>query len=227
MSTGYALAYRLGLTPWEQAGRDAAVQFNALLDREQQGSPPYGKALDIGCGTGDHAINLAQRGWQVTAVDDVPRALDAARAKSDQAGVQVRYVQADVLDMATQVGAGFSLLLDVGCFHGFKPAQRRTYVEQMRAVSHAGTTLLMLAFQPGRRPPAPLPRGTSRQELEDSFQGWDVIGDDAADTTCRADPPSGAHRTSSACVAVIEPGTPSSRSTAEVLMGYASNAAAP
>lgn len=40
MSTGYALAYRLGLTPWEKAGRDAAVQFNALLDREQQASHP-------------------------------------------------------------------------------------------------------------------------------------------------------------------------------------------
>jgi hypothetical protein len=39
MPAGYALAYRFGLTPWEKAGRDAAVQFNALLDREQEGDP--------------------------------------------------------------------------------------------------------------------------------------------------------------------------------------------
>ncbi len=188
MTTGYSLAYRFGLTPWEKAGRDAAAQFNALLDREQQGDPPYGKALDIGCGTGDHAVNLARRGWYVTAVDNVPRALASARAKSVQAGVDVRYVQADVTDMAAQVGSGFSFLLDVGCFHGLKPHHRPAYSQQVEAVSHPGSTLLMLAFQPGRRPPAPLPRGASRQELKDTFQNWDVIGDDAADTSCMSAP---------------------------------------
>ena len=188
MSTGYALAYRFGLTPWEKAGRDAAEQFNALLDREQHGEPRFGRALDIGCGTGDHAINLARRGWDVTAVDFVPRALEAARSKADAAGVQVRFVQADVTAMADTVGSDFGLLLDVGCFHGLKPQQRPVYVQQLAAVSRPGSTMLMLAFQPGRRPPAPLPRGASRQELEDTFGGWDVIADDAADTSCMSAP---------------------------------------
>ncbi len=188
MTTGYALAYRLGLTPWEKAGRDAAAQFNTLLDREQEGGPPYGRALDIGCGTGDHALNLAQRGWHVTAVDNVPRALASARAKSVEAGLDVRYVQTDVTEMAAQVGSGFSLLLDVGCFHGLKPPRRPAYIQQAEAVSQAGSTLLMLAFQPGRRPPVPLPRGASREELQDTFRNWDVIGDDAADTSCMSGP---------------------------------------
>ena len=114
MSTGYTLAYRFGLTPGERAGLDAAVQFNALLDREQQDGPPFGRALDIGCGTGAHALNLARRGWDVTAFDVVPRALDAARAKTAAAGLVVRYLQADATDMADRVGGGFALLLDVG-----------------------------------------------------------------------------------------------------------------
>lgn len=188
MSTGYALAYRFGLTPWEKAGRDAAVQFDALLDREQQGAPPYGRALDIGCGTGDHAVNLARRGWDVTAVDLVPRALDVGRTKAVDAGVDVRWVQADVLDMAGQVGTNFSFLLDVGCFHGLKPQQRPTYAQQLAAISRPGSTMLMLAFQPGRRPPAPLPRGATRSEIEQTFTGWEVISDDAADTTCMSAP---------------------------------------
>lgn len=188
MSTGYALAYRLGLTPWEKAGRDAAVQFNALLDREQEGSPPFGRALDIGCGTGDHALNLARRGWDVTAVDVVARALQVARVKAVEAGLDVRYVQADVTDMADQVGTDFALLLDVGCFHGLKPQQRPSYIQQLAAVSRSGATMLMLAFQPGRRPPAPLPRGATRCELEVTFTGWEVIADDAADTSCMSAP---------------------------------------
>lgn len=188
MSTGYALAYRFGLTPWEKAGRDAAVQFNALLDREQEGGPSFGRALDIGCGTGDHAVNLARRGWDVTAVDFVPQALDIGRAKAVEAGVDVRWVQADVLDMADRVGTDFALLLDVGCFHGLKPQQRPAYIHQLGAVSRPGSTMLMLAFQPGRRPPAPLPRGATLQELETTFTGWEVIADDAADTSCMSAP---------------------------------------
>lgn len=183
MSTGYAIAYRFGVTPWEKAGREAMEQFNALLDREQDGHPPFGRALDIGCGTGDHAVNLAQRGWDVTGVDLVPRALEAARAKATSAAVNVRWVLADVTTMAHKVGAGYRFLLDVGCFHGLKPTLRQLYTRQVNAVSETGATMLMLAFEPGRRPPLPLPRGASREEIEATFTGWTVVGDEAAETT--------------------------------------------
>lgn len=183
MSTGYAIAYRLGVTPWERAGGEATAQFNALLDREQEGDPPFGRALDIGCGTGDHAVNLARRGWDVTGVDFVPRALLAARAKATEAGVNVRFLHADVTAMAEQTGGGYRFLLDVGCFHGLKPVRRPIYAQEVNAVSAPGATMLMLAFQPGRRPPVPLPRGASREEIETTFMGWTVVTDDAADTT--------------------------------------------
>lgn len=182
MSTGYAIAYRLGVTPWEKAGREATAQFDALLDLEQEGDPPFGPALDIGCGTGDHAVNLARRGWDVTGVDIVRRALEEARSKAVEAGVTVRLVRADVTAMGDSVGRGYRFLLDVGCFHGLKPGLRRVYVDQVDAVSEPGATMLMLAFQPGRRPPVPLPRGASREEIEATFTGWTVVGDVAAET---------------------------------------------
>jgi methylase of polypeptide subunit release factors len=50
-----------------------------LLDREENGrQPPYGPALDVGTGSGIWGIKLAQRGWQVTGVDIVGRALRRA-----------------------------------------------------------------------------------------------------------------------------------------------------
>lgn len=57
---------------------------------------PEGAAiLDIGCGTGRHAIELARRGYRVTAVDFSPAMLAEARKKAEAAGVTVFWVEAD------------------------------------------------------------------------------------------------------------------------------------
>jgi SAM-dependent methyltransferase len=181
MSVGYKLAYRVGLTPWEKAGVGFGPQLSSLLDREQADATlPLGKALDIGCGTGDHAIELARRGWQVTGVDYVAQALDKARDKATAAGVAIEYVEADATRLADSVGNGYQLLLDVGCLHGFKPDQREDYARGAAAVTARGGVLLLFAFGPGRR--GPLPRGLSRDELLATFVGWDLTHDEAANT---------------------------------------------
>jgi hypothetical protein len=78
----YSLAYRIGFHPWEDAEEQPSFtdKFSALLDREESGrQPPYGPALDVGTGSGIWGIKLAQRGWQVTGVDIVDKALRRAR----------------------------------------------------------------------------------------------------------------------------------------------------
>jgi 2-polyprenyl-3-methyl-5-hydroxy-6-metoxy-1,4-benzoquinol methylase len=51
--------------------------------------------LDIGCGTGRHAIELAKRGYSVTAVDLSASQLNLARIKAAAANVPVQFVRAD------------------------------------------------------------------------------------------------------------------------------------
>jgi hypothetical protein len=53
LSVAYRILYRLGITPWEQIARSpAADQIAALFGREEDGrEPPYGQALDLGCGS--------------------------------------------------------------------------------------------------------------------------------------------------------------------------------
>lgn len=56
--------------------------ISGLFDREESGrQAPYGSALDLGCGTGMQAVELARRGWQVTGVEIVPKALRAVRMR--------------------------------------------------------------------------------------------------------------------------------------------------
>jgi len=68
VSVFYQIAYRIGFTPWEEAATER--------------QPPLGAALDLGCGTGGWAIELARRGWVVTGVDLVPTAIAKARKRA-------------------------------------------------------------------------------------------------------------------------------------------------
>jgi 2-polyprenyl-3-methyl-5-hydroxy-6-metoxy-1,4-benzoquinol methylase len=64
VSLAYRFLYRIGFTPWEQMGEEPlADKVVSLFEREETGrQPPYGPALDIGCGSGIWASKLARRG---------------------------------------------------------------------------------------------------------------------------------------------------------------------
>jgi SAM-dependent methyltransferase len=172
----YNLAYQIGFHPWEDAEDQPSFtdKFAALLDHEESGrQPPYGPALDVGTGSGIWGIKLAQRGWQVTGIDIVGKALRRAYDRVREAGVDMRLVQGDVTELrATDVGTGFRLVLDTGTFHGLTAAEREAMGREVSAVATPDATVLLLAWAPKRR--GPLPRGVSRSEIEAAFPGWDV-----------------------------------------------------
>ena len=145
MSLFYKIAYRVGLTPWERMPMLAVgEQVSAMFDREENGrQPPYESVLDLGCGTGIWSVHLAERGWDVTGVEIVPKALRAARERAQTAGVEVRLVQGDVTALqAAGVGSGFRLVLDFGTVHGLTQVQREAVGREVSVVAAADATLL-------------------------------------------------------------------------------------
>jgi SAM-dependent methyltransferase len=171
----YELAYRLGFHPWEDAEKHPPFveKIADLLDHEESGrKPPYGPALDLGTGSGIWGIELAKRGWRVTGVDLVEKALRRAHERVRNAGVDMRLVHGDVTALREAgVGSDFQLVLDTGTFHGLNDAQRGAMGREVSAVAAPDATLLMIAWPKCRRP---LIRGVSRSEIEDVFPGWTV-----------------------------------------------------
>jgi len=94
--TLFRIFYAVGFTPWD--GHPQSATLRELI--EGTDALPPGSALDVGCGTGDASIYLAQRGWQVTGVDFTPKALDKARDKARAAGVTVNFVRADATHLS-------------------------------------------------------------------------------------------------------------------------------
>ena len=180
----YKLAYAIGFHPWEELADHPpfAEKLLELVAREENGhGPPYGPALDLGTGSGVWGVQLARRGWSVTGVDIVEKALCRARERVEEAGVEMRLVHADVTRLRrSDVGSGFKLVVDTGTFHGLGEQEREAMAREVTAVCADDATLLLDCFAPRHR--GPLPRGVSRAEVERVFQGWEITDVEVADS---------------------------------------------
>lgn len=171
----YRLAYSIGFHPWEDAATDPSFveKINQQFSREEQGrEPPYGRALDLGTGSGIWGVELAKRGWQVTGIDIVEKALRRASDRVQEAGVDMRLVHGDVTGLrAAGVGSGFRLILDTGTFHDFNAMQREAMGREISEIAAPEASVLLLVWPMRLRP---LIRGASRGEIETAFPGWHI-----------------------------------------------------
>jgi cyclopropane fatty-acyl-phospholipid synthase-like methyltransferase len=180
----YRLAYAIGFHPWEDLADHPpfAEKLLELVAHEENGDgPPYGQALDLGTGSGVWGVQLARRGWDVTGVDFVEKALRRARERAESEGVDMRLVQGDVTALRqSDIGSGYRLVVDTGTFHGLTDDQREAMGREVTAVCAPDATLLLDCFAPRRR--GPLPRGASRADVERAFPDWKITDVEVADT---------------------------------------------
>jgi len=171
----YRLAYSLGFHPWEDAAADPpfAEKISEMFDREEGGrESPYGRALDIGTGSGIWGIELVKRGWEVTGIDIVDKALARGQERAREANIDMRFIQADVTALEQAgIDDSFRLVLDTGTFHDFNDAQRKAMGRGITAVASPEATVLLLVWPKRRRP---LIRGANRDEVEEAFPGWTI-----------------------------------------------------
>jgi len=95
---------------WEQRYAGSTKVWSGRVNTvltEVAADLPAGRALDLGCGEGGDAVWLAQRGWQVTAVDISATAVARGRAAATAAGVpddRITWVAHDLSDWIPEPG---------------------------------------------------------------------------------------------------------------------------
>lgn len=114
--------YESGGTPW-----DTGLPSTELMQVVRQHKIQPGRAIELGCGTGSNAVWLAQQGFQVTAVDIAPLAINRAKQRAAEAGVQIQWIEGDVLKLP-RFPDPFEFFFDRGCYHAVRRENPAGYV---------------------------------------------------------------------------------------------------
>jgi len=162
--------YATGETPW-----DSGTPSTELIRVIEAGKLPGSTILEMGCGTGTNAIELARRGYQVTAVDLVQMAIQRARERARSAGLTVDFHAGDLATI--DLGGPYDCLLDIGLYHGIRNRKLAGFKSTLQRVSRPGTRWLSLAGNAKETTPGDPPvvrEEEFRAELEPLFKILEV-----------------------------------------------------
>jgi SAM-dependent methyltransferase len=148
----YNLMYRFG-APWEGADR---IELRRLVEDGRCSpaalAPPgrRARAVDLGCGAGGVAIELAEAGFDVVGIDFSRVALRKARAAAVRRGLdgdRLRFVEGDLTAGEVPGVAGpFDLLVDYGTLDDLPAAGRQAMARYVASLARPGARLFLFAF---------------------------------------------------------------------------------
>ena len=173
-----------GEAPWDVGGPQPALA-SLLADH-----PPMTPVLDVGCGSGDLAIHLAESGFEVVGVDFVEEPIAQAREKAARLPAEVagrlRFEVADALH-PSRLGERFGAVVDSGFYHLFDPRESQGFVDELAMTLLPGGRYYLLAFAV-EFPVENVPRAVTEAELRERFsagKGWHVVEIEPSDFLSR------------------------------------------
>ena len=155
---GWNRRYAEGTARWD-LGEAPGVLVDYI---ESLGAPPPDarRVLVPGAGYGHDALAWALAGYEVTAVDFAPLAVEGMRERARQQGLEMTVLQADVLDLPREMEQRFHRVWEQTCLCALYPEMREGYVASMARVTHPAGQYTGLFWNHGREggPPYDMPR---------------------------------------------------------------------
>ncbi|HAG12037.1 MAG TPA: class I SAM-dependent methyltransferase [Desulfotomaculum sp.] len=154
----YRESYKTGYTPWDVGQPD----FN-LIEVVTTKPIQSCKVLDIGCGTGDNSIWLAQNRFQVVGTNTSDIALQKAKEKASKANVECDFMLVDFLKNKIK-GVPFGFVFDRGCLHSFSSENdRKRFAKNVAThLEEVGLWLTIVGNADEHRQGPGLPQRTAR-----------------------------------------------------------------
>lgn len=112
---------------------------------ERTGAGPDVSLLDVATGTGNVAIAAADAGAQVTGLDLTPKLLEVARARAEQAGVAVRFLEGDAEELPFPDGS-FDRVSS--CFGVIFAPRHEIAAAELARVTRPGGRVVLTAWTP-------------------------------------------------------------------------------
>jgi len=165
----YEALSRMGLNPSLKAADVPDTWLVPFVEGPHRLEP--GRVLDLGCGGGRNTRYFARHGWDAAGIDMVGPAIDKARSQAVGTAANARFLQGDVTRLDDlDIGDGFSLIVDSGCYYGLSSEQRDAYVAGVSRVAAPDALLVMAGFTkiPG------IITGISEEDLRNRFRGWEL-----------------------------------------------------
>lgn len=152
-----------GTPPWD-IGRPQPV-FAQLVETGLLRESPV---LDVGCGTGEHVLFLAAKGFEAVGIDAAPKAIEKAKRKAKERKLKAKFFVHDAFELAA-LKRTFPTVIDNGLFHVFGNRERIRFRNQLHEVMRPGGTYFMMCFS--EREPADWggPRRVSKEEIRATF----------------------------------------------------------
>ena len=150
--------------PWAH-DHPSTFLSDIVAERSQPGS-----VLDIGCGGGTDSVYMAAQGWNVVALDFIPKALEMTQARAAEQGLSVTTVEADITEWSPE--QSFDLVLDHGLLHNMDPVRYPEYRKRvMECVAPGGSLVILhwLKRTPDEAQGEVGPRRSSREEVNEFF----------------------------------------------------------
>lgn len=157
----------LGTPPWDIGRPQPAIV------RLAEAGQISGSVLDVGCGTGENVLYLAERGFDASGIDGAPSAIRKARAKAKRRNLKAHFEVADALNLAVPKEQ-FDTVIDSGLFHVFPDDDRDRFRESLGRVVRPGGVYFLMCFS-DQQPGDWGPRRVTQAEIRSVFrEGWRV-----------------------------------------------------